>query len=459
MSLHINLLLSNVINTTNTLKIPPTWLALPFIALLLMIATGPLFYPHFWHKNYAKIAVLCSLFVISYYIFILNNTVKPVDVFFEYIQFIALIGSLYMASGSILIKINKQGTALTNLILLMIGALLANLIGTTGASMLLIRPYLRLNTGRIQVYHILFFIFIVSNIGGALTPIGDPPLFLGFLSGVPFFWTLVHNSPPWCFALFALGIIFYLLDRNNHLSVQQIRQKKPTITITGQRHFIGLAIIIGAVFLDPKTLTWVPAIHYQGHQFSFLRELLMGVTAWMSYRYADKKALKDNAFNFEPIKEVVFIFIGIFGTMIPALELISALAQSEIGKSLITTDTLYWGTGICSSMLDNAPTYVNFSTASMASQGANIANLADVQSYAAGGIYTDSVVRLKAISIASVFFGAMTYIGNGPNFMVKAIAEQSGIKMPDFGSYILRFSIPFLLPVLLFVWLIFFKLT
>ena len=440
-------------------QLPPGWLALPFALLLLMIATGPLLYEHFWHRHYPTIAVLLAAGVVAYYIGAMHNYDKPIEAVMEYIQFIALIAALYMASGGILIAINRVSTPATNVVLLLIGATLANLIGTTGASMLLIRPYIRLNRTRIQVYHVVFFIFMVSNVGGALTPIGDPPLFLGFLSGVPFFWTLQHNFVPWLLAISLLGAVFYLFDTHNAGTADDstgVDQDKPAIQIVGQRNFLWLALIIGAVFIDPNIFDWVPALHLGHHKFSFVRELLLLGIAWASYHYADAEALEKNAFNTEPLREVVLLFIGIFGTMIPALELISAFAGSETGQALITHHTLYWGAGIFSSILDNAPTYLNFAAASMAAQGAHIAHVADVQAFAAGTIYPHSVIQLKAISVASVFFGAMTYIGNGPNFMVKAIAEDLGVQMPSFFGYMVRFSIPVLLPILALVWLLFF---
>jgi Na+/H+ antiporter NhaD/arsenite permease-like protein len=211
-----------------------------------------------------------------------------------------------------------------------------------------------------------------------------------------------------------------------------------------------------SVFLDPNVLDWVPAIHYDGQKFSFIREIIMLTAAFLSYKFAEKKALEGNDFNFEPIREVAFIFIGIFGTMMPALELVGNFAQSEAGAPLITHNTLYWGTGALSGVLDNAPTYLNFLTAAMAAEGGSISKISDVIAFSAGGTFPDSVLALKAISIAAVFFGAMTYIGNGPNFMVKSIAEQIGIKMPSFFGYILRFSIPILIPLFVIIWLIFF---
>ncbi len=436
-------------------SLPASWSVIPFILLLTMIATGPLFYEHFWHKNYPKIAVILGSIVVLYYVFALHNSHNPVHAFFEYFQFISLLGGLFIASGGIMIGIDKKSTPMLNSIILIVGAVISNLIGTTGASMLLIRPYLRLNKHRIKAYHIIFFIFIVSNVGGSLTPIGDPPLFLGFLKGVPFTWTLIHNFLPWVFTLIILIASFYVFDRRNKFSKHPPTDIKDKVTITGSLNFIWLAIVVGAVFLDPNVIDWVPAIHYDGQKFSFLRELIMLAVAFFSYKMANKELLKQNDFSFEPIKEVAFIFIGIFGTMMPALELVGNFAKSPAGAELINHNTLFWGTGILSGVLDNAPTYLNFLAAAMASVGADINNISQVGKFAADGFH-DGALMLRAISVAAVFFGAMTYIGNGPNFMVKSIAEQLGIKMPSFFGYIIRFSIPILLPLFFLVWLVFF---
>lgn len=442
---------------------PPGWSVIPFVLLLVMIATGPLFYEHFWHKNYPVIAVVLASIVVVYYLSVLDNMHAPVHALAEYLQFIALLSSLYIASGGIMINMDKRATPQANLGLLMIGAIAANLIGTTGASMLLIRPFIRLNKDRIRPYHIVFFIFMVSNIGGSLTPIGDPPLFLGFLKGVPFTWTLIHNFIPWAFAITVLAVIFYFYDKKNggaqHISVEEAAATYSNkISIVGAKNFFWLAIVIASVFLDPNVIEGVPAIVYEGQKFSFLREIIMFSVGILSFKFASKKALSGNEFNFEPIREVAFIFIGIFGTMMPALELVSEFAKSESGAALISANTLYWGTGVLSGFLDNAPTYLNFLAAAMASQGADISVVAQVQDYANGGVYDGSILKLTAIAIASVFFGAMTYIGNGPNFMVKSIAEQTGIHMPSFFGYIIRYSIPFLIPLFIIVWLIFFYL-
>ena len=441
---------------------PALWSVFPFVLLLVMIATGPLFYPHFWHKSYPVISIILAFLVCTYYLFGLDNLHSPIHSGAEYIQFIALLTGLFVASGGILIIVDKEARPLTNVIILAIGAVIANIIGTTGASMLLIRPFIRLNKNRIKPYHIVFFIFIVSNVGGSLTPIGDPPLFLGFLKGIPFEWTLVHNLVPWALACIMLITFFYFFDIRNKTNYALMRgeeedEEPPTgkVDLKGKKNFIWLAIVVGAVFLDPNVFEWVPGIEYDGQKFSFLREIIMLMAAFGSYQFSDLQAMQGNEFSFEPIREVAFLFIGIFFTMMPALELVSQFAQSPEGEKLIGPSTLYWGTGVLSGFLDNAPTYVNFLTASMASVGADVNRMQEVIAFA-NNEYKDSLLDLMAISLGAVFFGAFTYIGNGPNFMVKSIAEQVGIKMPSFFSYIIKYSIPILLPVLIIIWLIFF---
>ena len=435
----------------------PALTVLPFILLLGMIATGPVLYPHFWHRYYAFISPLLGLVVVCYYLFVQHDIAKPLHALIEYISFIALIGALYMASSGILIDIRCQASPLANLALLWTGAILSNVIGTTGASMLLIRPYMRINGKRIRPFHIVFFIFMVSNLGGALTPIGDPPLFLGFLKGVPFFWTLQHNLLPWLLALGLLSIVFYLIDRRNGSSLPSKKASQPTtskgalLQIKGWINIVWLLLIVGAVFIDPNVFASVPSISFHTHKISFIREILLFLIASLSYFSTSKKILKANDFSFEPLKEVVCIFIGIFTTMIPALALISQFAQSPAGQKAINPHTLFWGTGLLSSVLDNAPTYLNFLAAGMASKGLSVDQAGQVLSYA-----KQATAHLKATSLAAVFFGAMTYVGNGPNFMVRAIAINKGIKMPSFGAYIVRYGLPFLLPILIIVWWIFF---
>lgn len=444
---------------------PAPWSVIPFAMLLIMIATGPLFYPHFWHKSYPIISIALAAIVCSYYLFYLHNDHGPIHSLAEYIQFISLISGLFIASGGILIHVDKEAKPLTNVMLLAVGAVIANIIGTTGASMLLIRPFIRLNSNRIKPYHVVFFIFIVSNVGGCLTPIGDPPLFLGFLKGIPFTWTLTHNALPWALAVIMLLVLFYFYDRRNKTDYAKMRGEEEDLTprsgkikLTGKRNFVWLAVVVGAVFLDPNVFDWVPGIEYHHVKFSYLREIIMLLAGFGAIVFSDLQAIQGNEFSFEPIREVAFLFIGIFFTMMPALELVSAFAESPHGVQLINPSNLYWGTGILSGFLDNAPTYVNFLTASMASVGAEVSNKYDVIAFASGD-FKSSLLDLMAISLGAVFFGAFTYIGNGPNFMVKSIAEQVGIKMPSFFLYIIKYSIPILLPVLFIIWLLFFMGT
>lgn len=431
---------------------PASWAVIPFITLLLMIATGPLFYARFWHHYYPHVSVLLGVGVAAYYIFALGDVHHPVHALAEYASFIALLAALFVASGGILIKVDKPGRPLVNVVLLIFGAAISNIIGTTGASMLLIRPFIRLNGNRIKPLHVVFFIFMVSNVGGSLTPIGDPPLFLGFLKGVDFFWTVENVWMQWIFGIGLLAIIFFILDTRS-LKKDPVEEGDYTgrISVKGGKNVLWLAITIAAVFIDPNVMDWVPYIDYHGDKVSYMRELIMLATAFFSYRFSDQEALKGNEFNFEPIREVAFIFIGIFGTMMPALQMVGAFAKAN--PDMITDNVLYWATGVLSGVLDNAPTYLNFLAAALAKLGMDIGNKADVIAFAA-----DQVVTLSAISVAAVFFGAMTYIGNAPNFMVKSIAEQNGIEMPAFAAYVVKYSVPILLPVLALTWVVFYFL-
>ena len=436
---------------------PAPWSVAPFIILLLMIATGPLFYAHFWHKFYPVVAIVLGALTVIYYVYFLHDVHHPVHSMAEYLSFISLLTALFVASGGILIKVDREGTPFANAILLLIGAVTANVIGTTGASMLLIRPFIRLNKHRIKPYHVVFFIFIISNVGGSLTPIGDPPLFLGFLKGIPFFWTAFNLFFKWIFGVLLLTLIFYFMDKRNHAhyydSSEEAIEYSGKIEVKGLKNVLWLAITIAAVFLDPNVIDWVPAIEYDGARFSFLREIIMLTTAFLAYKFSDEECLKGNEFDFEPIKEVAYLFIGIFATMMPALQLIGEFAQSPEGTRLINVHTLYWATGSLSGVLDNAPTYLNFLSAGMGKAMLDINSKADVLTFV-----ELHGTQLAAISIAAVFFGAFTYIGNAPNFMVKSIAEKVGIQMPSFLGYVIRYSIPVLIPVLFLTWLFFFFL-
>ncbi len=426
--------------------LPSSFMIVPFILLLIMIATGPLFYKHFWENHYPKVSILLSLVVVVYYIIFLNNTASLLHTLTEYISFIALLSSLFVASGGILIKVDRKSTPLLNVLFLLIGAVISNVIGTTGASMLLIRPYIKMNRNRIKPYHIIFFIFIISNVGGALTPIGDPPLFLGFLSGVPFFWVIKNVWYIWLPALLLILFAFYLFDLNNKKDSGKVIEYSGKIQFKGYKNLIYLAVIIISVFIDPVIFSWVPNLS----PLPFgIREIIMFAVVFLSYKTADKEILKDNEFDFEPIKEVAYLFIGIFATMIPALQLIAYEARA-IGDKL-NAGVFYWATGSLSAILDNTPTYMNFLSAAMGKYGLDVAVKTHVQQF----VLLDDIY-LKAISVAAVFFGSLTYIGNGPNFMVKSISERSGIEMPSFFTYIVKYSFIILIPIFTVIWLLFF---
>jgi Na+/H+ antiporter NhaD/arsenite permease-like protein len=426
---------------------PAAFMVIPFVILLVMIATGPLFYKHFWEHHYPKIAVFLGLITIGYYIFFLRDTYSLMHTLAEYISFIALLSSLFVASGGILIKVDSKSTPMVNIAFLLFGAVLSNVIGTTGASMLLIRPFIRVNKDRIKPYHIIFFIFVVSNIGGALTPIGDPPLFLGFLKGVEFFWVIKHVWHIWLPTVLLLLIIFYFFDVRNKKIADTLEVKySNSIEFKGLKNIFYLLIIIISVFIDPNVISWVPSLYPLPIG---IREIIMFSVVFLSYRNADKEVLKANEFDFEPIKEVAYLFIGIFATMIPALQLISGEAR-EMGKEL-TPGIFYWATGFLSAFLDNAPTYLNFLSAEMGKFNMDMNDKTEVMRFS-----LDQPLYLAAISVAAVFFGAMTYIGNGPNFMVKSISERAGIAMPSFFAYFLKYACTILLPIFAVVWLLFF---
>lgn len=442
-------------------SLPPVWLVTPFIALLVMIATGPLLFHRFWDRHYPKVSVGLGFIVACYYGFLMDGGWHVLEhTLEEYLSFIALISSLFVVSGGILIKIERRGTPLMNALLLFFGAIISNLVGTTGASMLLIRPYMRINKGRLKPFHIVFFIFIVSNIGGALTPIGDPPLFLGFLKGVPFFWVLPKVWLPWLITVAGLLLIFIILDVKRGTGEMKGAEVNGGVSITGRRNFLFLAVIIAAVFLDPAVIDGVPSLQKLFHLPFGIRELIMFMVAIAAYKFSNHEAFKGNEFNFEPIKEVAFLFIGIFATMIPALELIGYYASSHAAD--FSVSRFYWLTGALSGVLDNAPTYLNFFAGALGKFGLDIGSPEDIRHFATGVASplqgdVSSDIYLMAISIAAVFFGAITYIGNAPNFMVKNIAAQADVDVPDFLEYIYKYSLPILLPFFILLWVLFFN--
>ncbi|GAB5521100.1 MAG: sodium:proton antiporter [Rhodothermales bacterium] len=431
-------------------EVPPLWLVIPFVVILLMIATGPIFYPHHWHHHYPKYAVALGVLVGAYYVAI-DHTWEPIlHAMLEYSAFIALVGSLFIAASGIYVKVNAKGTAGANVVMLFLSSVIANLIATTGAAMLFIRAYMRLNEGRLKPYHIVFFIFLVANVGGALTPIGDPPLFLGFLRGVPFFWTLVNVWYIWLPTTIILLGIFYVIDSRNKAVAPDPKPGAPLIELEGKKNLIWVALIIICVFIDPNVFSFVPNFYELYHIPFGIREVLMLGIAFAAYKTTPKAILTKNEFTMEPIREVGFLFLGIFLTMQPALATIADLASQHADS--LTVGMFYWGTGILSGVLDNAPTYLNFVAAAMGKFGLDVNSVQSVVEFSE--LHPEF---LQAISVAAVFFGAMSYIGNAPNFMVKSIAEANGVEVPSFGGYIIRYSLPILMPVYAVVWLIWYS--
>jgi Na+/H+ antiporter NhaD/arsenite permease-like protein len=405
----------------------------PFVALLAAIALAPLFFADWWGKHYPKVCAALAVVVIVYYIAALQASPRVLKTGAEYLSFIALVGSLFVVSGGIHINIKGEATPFTNVVFLAIGALVANVLGTTGASMLLIRPWLRMNKYRVTAHHVVFFIFIVSNVGGCLTPVGDPPLFLGYLHGVDFWWVAKNGWFIWLTALAILLAMFYLVDTRNYLRAPKRLREEMTHhdewRLDGLLNLIFLAVILGAVFVNKPP---------------FLREALMIGAALSSYFTTQKHVHESNHFNLNPIKEVAILFVGIFATMMPTLDWLAANA-SRLGSP--KPGIFFFGSGALSSVLDNAPTYLSFLSALLGATGTQ-----SVQT-----LLHLHPTGILAVSTGAVFFGANTYIGNGPNFMVKAIADHQKVHTPTFVGYIARFTVPFMLPMLIIIWLLFFR--
>ena len=422
---------------------PALWLLAPFAILILSIAMGPLLIAPLWHRRYPLISTSLAAIVVAYYLLVRRNSAPVISALEEYISFIALIGSLFVVSGGIRIGVAGESTPFRNVLFLLIGGLLANLLGTTGAAMLLIRPWIRMNRYRITGYHIVFFIFIVANVGGCLTPIGDPPLFLGYLRGVPFFWTLQHLWVEWLAVIGLVLTVFYLLDRANFNRAPKKIQEKETehksFQIEGWKNSIFLAAIIIAVLIRGWGAPW------------FISDSIMVASAWASYHFTSPSIRQKNQFTFEPLKEVAWLFLGIFATLIPLIHILTASAH-DLGH--LSNLQYYWMTGSLSAFLDNAPTYLTFLTLAL-NLHEPVLHLFD-QSEVARFAMQDPAT-LAAISLGAVFFGAATYIGNGPNLMIKSIAESSKIHMPSFFGYILRFTLPILIPILAFVGWVFLR--
>jgi Na+/H+ antiporter NhaD/arsenite permease-like protein len=404
------------------------WAVVPFAGLLLSIALLPLRAPHFWenHKNKALVAFLWSLPIAVYFLFQAPH--ELILSMKDYSSFLLLLTALFIISGGIVLKGDLKATPEVNTLFLLSGAVLANFIGTTGASMLLIRPLLQTNSERRHTIHVpIFFIFLVSNIGGLLTPLGDPPLFMGFIKGVPFFWTL-RLFPMWAVMVGGVLLMFYLFDSYQYRKEEcrdliRDRRRVVPLRMTGTINFLWIAGVIAGMFLP-----------FPRREGVFI---LMSVMSLLTTR---RQCRVDNKFNYNPILEVAILFAGIFITMVPALLLLNTRA-AELG--IAKPWQFFWAAGSLSSFLDNTPTYLAFF-----SLGQGLGLNGDVM-----GIPS---IFLKAISAGAVFMGANSYIGNGPNFMVKVIAEEYKLKMPSFFGY-MAYSFAILIPLYIVVTLVFFR--
>jgi Na+/H+ antiporter NhaD/arsenite permease-like protein len=430
--------------------------AVPFIGILLSIATGPLFYPHLWEHHYGKFALFWSLCVIVPLLVSAGlaggGHALLHTLLLEYVPFILLLLALYTIAGGIYLEGNLRGTPAANTLLLAAGACLASLVGTTGASMILIRPLLRANDDRIyRVHTVVFFIFLVSNIGGALTPLGDPPLFVGFLKGVDFFWTTTHLWGATLFVSVILLAIFFVLDIVLHRREDRMHHPlDPTpdsaLKLHGRVNFLLLAAVIGAILMSAQ---WKPGVTFSiggvpVELQNVLRDAIFVLAALASLKLTRGPIRRDNGFNWGPIVEVAILFACIFVCIVPVIAMLHAGAKGVfaplvalVAKPDGSPDNVayFWLTGILSSFLDNAPTYLVFFEL-------------------AGGdpkaLMTTMASTLAAISLGAVFMGANTYIGNAPNFMVYAIARGAGVNMPSFFGYML-WSLAILLPTFVLV--------
>jgi Na+/H+ antiporter NhaD/arsenite permease-like protein len=447
----------------------PPWSVLPFAGILLSIALFPLAAPRFWHKHFGKVAAFWALlfavpFLLAYRGAAAESILHVAVV--DYVPFLILLWGLFTVSGGMIVRGTLKGTPLVNALLLVIGTALASWVGTTGASMLLIRPVLRANAGRAHQAHVVvFFIFLVSNIGGSLTPMGDPPLFLGFLHGVPFFWTL-RLLPVTALTAAIVLAAFYTIDRY-YFSKEE---RKPIVEerdddtietvvplrIDGLHNLLFLAGIVGAVLLSG--VADLGEVNLAGVVVAvqdLLRDGVILAMGALSLATTPRKVLADNGFSWGPIREVAILFAGIFMTIIPALAILRAGTRGAFGglmASVTEPAHYFWAAGGLSSFLDNAPTYLTFFNSAL---GRFYPGTPEAE--AVTRLLAEHPLHLVAVSAGAVFMGANTYIGNAPNFMVRSMAEEAGVAMPSFFGYMLRWSIPVLIPTFLLVTAVFFR--
>lgn len=423
------------------------WMVIPFAIMLLTIAIAPLVAEHFWEKNRNKLIFTAVISVVTVALlssFGLGGAIVH-NILYDYIPFVMLLLALFVVTGGIRISGDIAATPIVNTFILGAGFAMASVMGTTGAAMLLIRPLLQINQQRTHKVHtVLFFIALVANCGGLLTPLGDPPLFLLYLRGASFAW-FSSMFPQWLIVGVLLLGLYMVIDRYYYAkepAEAKLRDKteQEPLRVQGMRNFLYLGMVIAAVLFLNKN--YIPAMENMHSPIYFLREIALAVIILLSWFTTRRQIRTDNHFTWEPISEVAILFVGIFITMTPAMLYLRANAEL---LGLTEPWQFFYSTGALSSFLDNAPTAVAFYEVAMGLPTPEGVDLV-------AGI---PAILLRAISLGAVFFGAMTYIGNGPNFMVKAIAEQEGIKMPSFFGYILKFTLVVLLPVYIIVQLVF----
>ena len=451
-------------------SVGPQWM-IPFAALLIGIALIPGIFPHWWEKFYAWFCLGISIVAALWYLWRFGGSARSqlATSLITYTDFIVLLGALFIIASGIVVRVAKPATPAFNALVLLLAAILANVFGSMGASVLLARPFFRMNRAHIRPFHVVFFVLIVANVGASLTALGDPPLLLGFLTGVPFWWITIHAWKVWLLAIGLLLGMFYILDRRHRglspdrVPVTQERVDAPVIEIDGVEQLLLVLLALAALFLAPP---W--------------RDAVMVLAAAISLLICPAELRHENRFNFQPIREIGILFLAIFLTMTPVLNLLTH--QSQAGKLahwLNTPGQCFFTAGSLSSVLDNAPTYMAVLQAKLAQHSAgrtvavSIRKARDVpktagKNQSTGAADARALLRRKladpeislavlAISLGSVFFGGLTWIGNGPNLMIRAIAQQEDIVCPGFVGYIFRYALPVLLPVLILIWLIFFR--
>ncbi|MBN2284090.1 MAG: sodium:proton antiporter [Deltaproteobacteria bacterium] len=449
----------------------PVWTVIPFAGILLSIALFPLAFPHFWHNHFGKISAFWALlFAVPFlYVYHMEALHQIFHIYLiDYIPFIILLWGLFTIAGGVVISGTLRGTPVLNTIMLLIGTVLASWVGTTGAAMVMIRPVLRANKYRLNKVHVVcFFIFLVANIGGSLTPLGDPPLFLGFLHNVPFFWVTTGILPHMLLTTAILLAMFFVIDtiyyrkemKTGKLAVADDGEKAP-VRVQGIYNFLFLGGVVGLVLMSGY---WKPGhVMVMGVHMEYqntVRDVGILIMGALSLFATPRELREANDFSWFPIIEVAKLFAGIFMTIIPALAILKAGSHGAMASLVALVKEpyhYYWVTGALSSFLDNAPTYLTFFNLALGKLG--LTEPCVPAALAAGAETANPlfISYLKAISAGAVFMGANTYIGNAPNFMVKSIAEEAGINMPSFFGYMLKYSMPMLIPVFIIVTFVFF---